>query len=102
MGEAELMVIPLFETIPDLRLAPRIMEQFMANPRVRKLIAKQGHLQEVMLGYSDSNKDGGFLTSNWELYKAETELVQVFNRAGVKMRLFHGRDRKSTRLNSSH
>tara|TARA_R110001599_G_scaffold64023_3_gene178755 strand:+ start:356186 stop:359029 length:2844 start_codon:yes stop_codon:yes gene_type:complete len=91
IGEVELMVIPLFETIPDLRLAPVIMEQFMANPRVRKLIAKQGHLQEVMLGYSDSNKDGGFLTSNWELYKAETELVQVFNRAGVKMRLFHGR-----------
>jgi phosphoenolpyruvate carboxylase len=91
IGEVELMVIPLFETIPDLRLAPKIMEQFMANPRVRKLIAKQGHLQEVMLGYSDSNKDGGFLTSNWELYKAETELVQVFNRAGVKMRLFHGR-----------
>lgn len=90
-GNVELMVIPLFETIPDLRLAATIMEQAMAIPLVRKLIAKQGNLQEVMLGYSDSNKDGGFLTSNWELYKAETELVQVFNKAGVKLRLFHGR-----------
>jgi phosphoenolpyruvate carboxylase len=87
----ELMVIPLFETIPDLRQAATIMEQTMAIPQVRKLIAKQGHLQEVMLGYSDSNKDGGFLTSNWELYKAETCLVDVFDRAGVKLRLFHGR-----------
>ena len=90
-GNGELMVIPLFETIPDLRLAASIMEQVMAIPLVRKLISKQGDLQEVMLGYSDSNKDGGFLTSNWELYKAETELVQVFNHAGVKLRLFHGR-----------
>ena len=87
----ELMVIPLFETIPDLRQAATIMEQTMAIPQVRKLIAKQGNLQEVMLGYSDSNKDGGFLTSNWELYKAETRLVDVFDRAGVKLRLFHGR-----------
>ncbi len=91
IGELDLMVIPLFETIPDLRLAATIMEQVMAIPQVRKLIAKQGHLQEVMLGYSDSNKDGGFLTSNWELYKAETQLVEVFNKAGVKLRLFHGR-----------
>ena len=90
-GAGELMVIPLFETIPDLRLAATIMEQVMAIPLVRKLIGKQGDLQEVMLGYSDSNKDGGFLTSNWELYKAETQLVQVFNKAGVKLRLFHGR-----------
>ncbi|MDB5839881.1 MAG: phosphoenolpyruvate carboxylase [Herminiimonas sp.] len=87
----ELMVIPLFETIPDLRCAAGIMENLMAIPQVRRLIASQGQLQEVMLGYSDSNKDGGFLTSNWELYKAETNLVEVFDRAGVKLRLFHGR-----------
>jgi len=87
----ELMVIPLFETIPDLRCAPEIMERFMALPQVRQLIRQQGDLQEVMLGYSDSNKDGGFLTSNWELYKAETRLVELFNRAGVRLRLFHGR-----------
>jgi phosphoenolpyruvate carboxylase len=90
-AKQELMVIPLFETIPDLRCAATIMESLMAIPQVRSLIAKQGQIQEVMLGYSDSNKDGGFLTSNWELYKAETQLVQVFNRAGVKLRLFHGR-----------
>jgi phosphoenolpyruvate carboxylase len=87
----EVMVIPLFETIPDLRRAAAIMEQFMALPPVARLIAKQGKLQEVMLGYSDSNKDGGFLTSNWELYKAEIQLVRVFDQAGVKLRLFHGR-----------
>jgi phosphoenolpyruvate carboxylase len=87
----ELMVIPLFETIPDLRCAADIMEGFMSLPQVRYLIARQGDLQEVMLGYSDSNKDGGFLTSNWELYKAETRLVELFDRTGVKLRLFHGR-----------
>jgi phosphoenolpyruvate carboxylase len=90
-SELELMVIPLFETIPDLRCAATIMENLMAIPFVKRLIEKQGHIQEVMLGYSDSNKDGGFLTSNWELYKAETRLVQVFDNAGVKLRLFHGR-----------
>ena len=87
----DLMVIPLFETIPDLRCAADIMEQWLAFPLVAPLIAKQGKLQEVMLGYSDSNKDGGFLTSNWELYKSENRLVDLFNRAGVKLRLFHGR-----------
>jgi phosphoenolpyruvate carboxylase len=94
-GESEdgagLMVIPLFETIPDLRSAARIMQGLMAIPQIKRLIAMRGNLQEVMLGYSDSNKDGGFLTSNWELYKAENHLVEVFNRAGVKLRLFHGR-----------
>ncbi|MYM23837.1 phosphoenolpyruvate carboxylase [Duganella sp. FT135W] len=89
--ELDLMVIPLFETIPDLQRAAGIMEAVMAIPLVKELIAKQGQIQEVMLGYSDSNKDGGFLTSNWELYKAETHLVTVFEKAGVKLRLFHGR-----------
>ncbi|MET3131497.1 phosphoenolpyruvate carboxylase [Oxalobacteraceae bacterium GrIS 1.11] len=87
----DLMVIPLFETIPDLQRAAGIMERAMALPLVKQLIAQQGQLQEVMLGYSDSNKDGGFLTSNWELYRAETLLVTVFEKAGVKLRLFHGR-----------
>jgi phosphoenolpyruvate carboxylase len=90
-ARTELMVIPLFETIPDLRCAADIMARFMALPQVRQLISKQGELQEVMLGYSDSNKDGGFLTSNWELYKAETQLVELFDGLGVKLRLFHGR-----------
>ncbi len=85
------MVIPLFETIPDLQRAAAIMRDWMALPQVAALIARQGQLQEVMLGYSDSNKDGGFLTSNWELYKAEIDLVKIFADAKVKLRLFHGR-----------
>ncbi len=88
---ADLMVIPLFETIPDLRCAPEIMGSFLALPLVRALVSQQGEQQEVMLGYSDSNKDGGFLTSNWELYKAEIRLVEVFDSTGVRLRLFHGR-----------
>jgi phosphoenolpyruvate carboxylase len=87
----DLMTIPLFETIPDLRLAADIMEQWLTLPLLKPLISAQGYLQEVMLGYSDSNKDGGFLTSNWELYKAENRLLTLFNRVGVKLRLFHGR-----------
>lgn len=90
-GKLDLMVIPLFETIPDLQKAAEIMEQLMSIRLVRELITRQGDMQEVMLGYSDSNKDGGFLTSTWELYKAETRLVQVFDQAGVKLRMFHGR-----------
>jgi phosphoenolpyruvate carboxylase len=90
-AKLELMVIPLFETIPDLRCAADIMERFIALPQVTRLIEQHGRLQEVMLGYSDSNKDGGFLTSNWELYKAEIRLVDIFDRAGVTLRLFHGR-----------
>ncbi|WP_426111567.1 phosphoenolpyruvate carboxylase [Massilia sp. PWRC2] len=90
-GELDAMVIPLFETIPDLQRAADIMREWMALPQVAQVIAHQGQLQEVMLGYSDSNKDGGFLTSNWELYKAEIDLVKVFADAGVKLRLFHGR-----------
>ncbi|MEO7031316.1 MAG: phosphoenolpyruvate carboxylase [Herbaspirillum sp.] len=90
-AEPDLMVIPLFETIPDLRCAASIMQRWLALPVVAALVARQGQLQEVMLGYSDSNKDGGFLTSNWELYKAENELVKVFDQAHIKLRLFHGR-----------
>ncbi len=90
-AKAGLMVIPLFETIPDLRNAPHIMRDLIALPGVDSLIEHQGGEQEVMLGYSDSNKDGGFLTSNWELYRAELALVALFNERGVTMRLFHGR-----------
>lgn len=90
-GECDVMVIPLFETIPDLQRASVIMAEWMALPVVSRIIDKRGRLQEVMLGYSDSNKDGGFLTSNWELYQAELKLVKVFEAARVKLRLFHGR-----------
>ncbi len=90
-GGCDVMVIPLFETIPDLQRASGIMDEWMSLPLVESVIEKQGRLQEVMLGYSDSNKDGGFLTSNWELYQAELKLVDVFAAKKVKLRLFHGR-----------
>jgi phosphoenolpyruvate carboxylase len=84
-------IIPLFETITDLQGCGPIMDQLFSVPCYQALLASRGNVQEVMLGYSDSNKDGGFLTANWELYKAEVELVKVFARHKVKLRLFHGR-----------
>ena len=84
-------IIPLFETIEDLRGCGVIMDELFSIPYYRKLLASRGNTQEVMLGYSDSNKDGGYLTANWELYKAEVELVQVFQKHGIELRLFHGR-----------
>jgi len=88
---SSLQIVPLFETIADLRAAPRTMREWFALPPARSLVASLGDLQEVMLGYSDSNKDGGYVTSNWELYKAESALVRVFAEAGVRLRFFHGR-----------
>ena len=84
-------IIPLFETIEDLRGGARIMDELFSIPWYRKLLESRNNTQEVMLGYSDSNKDGGYLTANWELYKAEVELVQVFAKHGIELRLFHGR-----------
>ena len=84
-------LVPLFETIGDLENAAGVMERLFSLPVYRTLLAARGDTQEVMLGYSDSNKDGGFLTSGWALYKAEGELVATFARHGVKLRLFHGR-----------
>ncbi|WP_019881648.1 MULTISPECIES: phosphoenolpyruvate carboxylase [unclassified Methylophilus] len=89
--QVDLNIVPLFETIADLRDAPMIMGKWLSLLGIRHVIRYQGSEQEVMLGYSDSNKDGGFLTSNWELYKAEISLVELFNQANVKLRLFHGR-----------
>jgi phosphoenolpyruvate carboxylase len=87
----DLNIIPLFETIDDLQSCGPIMDRLFSQRYYRQLLASRGDVQEVMLGYSDSNKDGGFLTANWELYKAEVELVKVFARHNVKLRLFHGR-----------
>ncbi len=84
-------IIPLFETIEDLQKSAATMAGIFALPVYRQLIAGRGDEQEVMLGYSDSNKDGGFLTSGWELYKAEIALTRVFAEHGVRLRLFHGR-----------
>jgi phosphoenolpyruvate carboxylase len=90
-GEASLHLVPLFETIGDLRACVGVMDTLLAIPEYRRLVDSLGGEQEVMLGYSDSNKDGGFVTSGWELYKAEIGLVEVFRRHGVRIRLFHGR-----------
>ena len=90
-GEASLHLVPLFETIEDLRACVGVMDKLLAIPEYRRLVDSLGGEQEVMLGYSDSNKDGGFVTSGWELYKAEIGLVEVFRRHGVRIRLFHGR-----------
>ena len=86
-----LNIIPLFETIADLRGCGAVMEALFGITEYRRMLESRGGVQEIMLGYSDSNKDGGYLTSNWELYKAEVKLVEVFERNGVKLRLFHGR-----------
>jgi len=84
-------IIPLFETIEDLENAPEVMQQLFSIPLYMRLLESRQQVQEVMLGYSDSNKDGGFLTSGWSLYKAEIGLVEVFARHRVHIRLFHGR-----------
>ncbi len=84
-------IVPLFETIDDLRGAGATMAELLALPRYRALLRSRGDVQEVMLGYSDSNKDGGYLAANWALYRAEVDLVEVFRAAGVRLRLFHGR-----------
>ena len=89
--DLDLNIIPLFETIEDLRNCSAIMNELFSLPYYRKLLDSRGNVQEIMLGYSDSNKDGGFLTANWELYKAETELTKVFSKHKIKLRLFHGR-----------
>lgn len=84
-------IVPLFETIDDLAGSGEIMERLFAIPLYKSLLGSRGTLQEVMVGYSDSNKDGGFLTSGWSLYRAETELTRVFASHGIGLRLFHGR-----------
>jgi phosphoenolpyruvate carboxylase len=82
----QMNIIPLFETIADLRACGTIMDELLQLPLYRELLETRGNVQEIMLGYSDSNKDGGYLTSNWELYKAEVKLVEVLKKHGVKMR----------------
>ncbi|MBK6366938.1 MAG: phosphoenolpyruvate carboxylase [Polaromonas sp.] len=91
----DLIVVPLFETIEDLRNAAPIMREFYALPGMAQQIQRGGGEQDIMLGYSDSNKDGGIFTSNWELYRAEIALVELFDELaashGITLRMFHGR-----------
>ncbi len=86
-----LQVVPLFETIEDLRGCGAILTELFSLPVYRRHLKAWGGLQQVMLGYSDSNKDGGFVTSNWELYRAQRELADVCRAEGVRLLLFHGR-----------
>ena len=86
-----LPIVPLFETIEDLRRAPAIMRELFSVPVVKRSVRAQGGVQEVMIGYSDSNKDGGFLTSNWELYQAQKKLARTAQESGVELSFFHGR-----------
>ncbi len=97
-ARTDLIVVPLFETIEDLRNAATIMRDFYAIPGIKALVRRSGAEQDIMLGYSDSNKDGGIFTSNWELYLAEVALVALFDELGaadsadtVRLRMFHGR-----------
>jgi phosphoenolpyruvate carboxylase len=90
-GRSAINIVPLFETIEDLQASATIMDRLLSLHDYRRLVDSRGAVQEVMLGYSDSNKDGGFVTSGWELYKAEIGLVDVFERHHVRLRLFHGR-----------
>ncbi len=91
----DLIVVPLFETIEDLRNAAPIMREFYALPGIAALVKASGAEQDIMLGYSDSNKDGGIFTSNWELYRAKIALVELFDELAasfsIQLRMFHGR-----------
>jgi phosphoenolpyruvate carboxylase len=84
-------IVPLFETIADLQRCAAVMRAAFRLPCYQRWLASRGRWQEVMLGYSDSNKDGGFVTANWALYRAEVELVEMFRQFDIKLRLFHGR-----------
>ena len=84
-------IVPLFETIDDLQRGASILEAALDLPVYRALVRAHGDSQEVMLGYSDSNKDGGYLAANWALYRAELDLVEAARKAGIRLRLFHGR-----------
>ncbi|EJZ04579.1 phosphoenolpyruvate carboxylase, partial [Mycolicibacterium vaccae] len=84
-------IVPLFETIDDLQRGASILEAALDLPLYRAVVAARGDSQEVMLGYSDSNKDGGYLAANWALYRAELDLVETSRKTGIRLRLFHGR-----------
>ena len=84
-------IVPLFETIDDLRRGASILEAALDLPVYQRIVRSRGDSQEIMLGYSDSNKDGGYLAANWALYRAELDLVESARKTGIRLRLFHGR-----------
>ncbi|MEQ8289864.1 MAG: phosphoenolpyruvate carboxylase [Gammaproteobacteria bacterium] len=88
---SRLPIVPLFETIDDLQRAPDMMKELLALPLIRRSVEHQGGVQECMIGYSDSNKDGGYFTANWELYKAQIDLTNTGQEAGIPLSYFHGR-----------
>jgi phosphoenolpyruvate carboxylase len=92
---SDLLVVPLFETVEDLQGAPAVMDRLFREPFYLELLRSNSEsgqpLQEVMLGYSDSNKDSGFLSSNWEIHRAQIALQQLATEHGVALRIFHGR-----------
>jgi phosphoenolpyruvate carboxylase len=88
---ARLSLVPLFETIDDLRAAPRIVEELLGDRRFVRLVERRGRRLEVMVGYSDSGKDGGYLTAQWEIYRAQEELARLAARHRIELTIFHGR-----------
>jgi len=91
IDKCTLPIVPLFETIDDLQRGAEMMEEFLSIPVVRRSVEQVGGVQEVMVGYSDSNKDGGFFTANWELTKAQAELTAIGEKTGIPISFFHGR-----------
>jgi phosphoenolpyruvate carboxylase len=89
--EEPLSVVPLFESIADLRAAPRILEELLDEPRYAQVVEERGRRLEAMVGYSDSGKDGGYLTARWEIYRAQEALAEVAARRGLELTIFHGR-----------